>query len=61
LCFNEKTKLKPTLAPGGQILERDIDAEAMNNEFYYRLLIGKANFLEKSTRPDIAVAVHSCA
>jgi hypothetical protein len=25
------------------------------------LVIGKANFLEKSTRPDIAVAVHQCA
>jgi hypothetical protein len=61
LWFNDKTKSKPTPAPGGQILERDIDAEAMNDEFHYRSVIGKSNFLEKSTRPDIAVAVHSCA
>jgi hypothetical protein len=61
LWFNKMTKSKPTPAPGGQILERDIDAEAMNDEFHYRSVIGKANFLEKSTRPDIAVAVHSCA
>jgi hypothetical protein len=33
----------------------------MKEEFHYRLVIGKANFLEKSTRPDIAVAVHQCA
>ena len=33
----------------------------MNDDFRYRSVIGKANFLEKSTRPDIAVAVHSCA
>jgi hypothetical protein len=61
LWFSKKTKWKPTPAPGGQILERDINAEAMNDEFHYRSVIGKANFLEKSTRPDIAVAVHSCA
>jgi hypothetical protein len=27
----------------------------------YRSVIGKANFLEKSTRPNIAVATHHCA
>ena len=27
----------------------------------YRSIIGKLNFLEKSTRPDIAYAVHQCA
>ena len=33
----------------------------MNDDFHYRSVIGKANFLEKSTRPDIAVATHQCA
>jgi hypothetical protein len=61
LWFNEKTKSKPTPAPGGQVLEREADAESMNDEFHYRSVIGKANFLEKSTRPDVAVAVHQCA
>jgi hypothetical protein len=61
LWFNERRKTKPTPAPGGQVLTREIDAESMNNEFHYRSVIGKANFLEKSTRPDIAVAVHQCA
>ncbi len=61
LWFNDKTKSKPTPAPGGQILERNPEGESMNDDFHYRSVIGKANFLEKSTRPDIAVAVHSCA
>ena len=33
----------------------------MNNEFNYRSVIGKLNFLEKSTCPDIAYAVQQCA
>jgi hypothetical protein len=61
LWFNSRTKSKPTPAPGGQLLEREIDAEAMEDDFHYRSVIGKANFLEKSTRLDIAVAVHQCA
>jgi hypothetical protein len=61
LWFNERTKSKPTPAPGGQVLEREDDSETMNDDFHYRSVIGKANFLEKSTRPDIAVAVHQCA
>jgi hypothetical protein len=61
LWFNDRTKSKPTHAPGGQVLEREGDTEPMNDDFNYRSVIGKANFLEKSTRPDIAVAVHQCA
>jgi hypothetical protein len=45
----------------GQVLERELDAEPMNDNFHYRSVIGKANFLEKSTRPNIAVAVHQYA
>jgi hypothetical protein len=43
------------------VLQRDIDGEPMSDDFSYRSVIGKANFLEKSTRPDIAVAIHQCA
>jgi hypothetical protein len=61
LWFNDRTKSKPMPAPGGQLLEQEINAEAsMENDFHYRSVIGKANFLEKSTRPDIVVAVHQC-
>jgi hypothetical protein len=61
LWFNSKTTTKPTPAPGGQVLTRDLDAPPMDGDFHYRSVIGKANFLEKSTRLDIAVAVHQCA
>ena len=33
----------------------------MTPEFHYLSVIGKLNFLEKSTRPDISVSVHQCA
>jgi hypothetical protein len=60
LWFDSKTKSKPTPAPGGQILQRDLGAAEMDDDFHYRSVIGKTNFLEKSTRPDIAVATHQC-
>jgi hypothetical protein len=50
LWFNDRTKPKPTPAPGGQVLQREIDAESMTDDFHYRLVIGKADFLRKS--PD---------
>lgn len=61
LWFTERTKTKPTPAPAGRLLTRDQDAEAMADDFHYRSVVGKLNFLEKSTRPDISVAVHQCA
>lgn len=39
----------------------DIDDQDFKEEWDYRSVIGKLNFLEKSTRPDIAFAVHQCA
>ncbi len=58
LWFNDKTTTKPTPAPGGQVLTRDLEGPPMNGDFHYQSVIGKANFLEKSTRLDIAVAIH---
>jgi len=31
------------------------------DSFHYRRIIGKLNYLEKSTRPDISYATHQCA
>ena len=31
---------------------------SFNERFNYRAIIGRLNFLEKSTRPDIAYVVH---
>ena len=61
LSFQKDTKGSSTPANSSTILERDLDRDRMNGDFDYRSIIGKLNFLEKSTRPDIAFAVHQCA
>lgn len=52
-------KCIPALA--GTILQRYKDSSPHNESWHYRSVIGKLNYLEKSTRPDIAYAVHQCA
>lgn len=52
---------KNTPARVGQLLRRAIGAEPFDGHFNVRSVIGKMNYLEKSTRPDIAYAVHQCA
>ena len=52
---------KSTPAVTSTLLHKDTDGPDMLPEFHYRSVIGKLNFLEKSTRPDIYVSVHQCA
>ena len=52
---------KPTPAASTVILGADHDGKELDHNFDYRSVVGKLNFLEKSTRPDIAYAVHQCA
>ena len=52
---------KSTPAVTSTLLHKDTDGPDMVPEFHYRSVIGKLNFLEKSTRPDISVSVHQCA
>ena len=52
---------KTTPAITTKVLHKDVDGMDMVPEFHYRSVIGKLNFLEKSTRPDISVSVHQCA
>ena len=56
---NVHTRATPSLST--ILLHKDASGRSMSNEFNYRSVIGKLNFLEKSTRPDIAYAVHQCA
>jgi hypothetical protein len=55
------TKSKTTPAASSKILGRHPDSTEFDGHFHYRKVIGKLNYLEKSTRPDIAYAVHQCA
>jgi Reverse transcriptase (RNA-dependent DNA polymerase) len=64
LHFNERTGTKATPAASTMKLHRDVHGIEFNEEkedWHYRSVIGKLNFIEKSTWPDIAYAVHQCA
>ena len=52
---------KSTPSVTSTLLHKDTDSPDMHPEFHYRSIIGKLNFLEKSTRLDISVSVHQCA
>ena len=53
--------VKPTPAASTKILHRFKDESSHVRNWHYRSIIGKLNFLEKSTRPDISHATHQCA
>ena len=61
LNFAANTKSKEIPAVSSAILQRDIDGDPFEEHWDFRSIIGKLNFLEKSTRPDVAYAVHQCA
>ena len=60
LTNNNVTK-KDTPATTTTILQRHSTSQNFDRHFDYRSIIGKMNYLEKSTRPDISCAVHQCA
>jgi hypothetical protein len=54
----------PSVTPAlsTKILQPDANKKHFEQSWEYRSIIAKQlNFLEKSTRPDIAYAVHQCA
>ena len=55
------TKIKWTPVASSKILSAFPDSQPFDGHFHYRRIIGKLNYLEKSTRPDISYAVHQCA
>ena len=58
---NQETS-RTTPAYSTTILTSDEGGEDLKDrDFNYRQVIGKLLYLEKSTRPDIACAVHQCA
>ena len=59
--FQNNMKEKDTPALSLVILQKDTKGKPFNNDFHYRRVIGKLNFLEKSTERDNSYAVHQCA
>ena len=58
---HENVKVKATPSASSKLISHHSDSEAFDESFHYRSIIGKLNFLEKSTRPDISYTVHQCA
>jgi Reverse transcriptase (RNA-dependent DNA polymerase) len=63
LLNHGKTASKPADTPAtfDNRLHKDIDGKPFDYPWEYRSVIGKLNFLEKSTRADLAYSVHQCA
>ena len=54
---------KARIVPGksSEILKRHQDSEPFDCSFNYRSVIGKLNYLERGSRPDISYMTHQCA
>jgi hypothetical protein len=52
---------KDTPCASSKLLSAHTGSEGFDGHFHYRSVIGKMNYLEKCTRPDIAYTVHQCA
>ena len=60
LNVQPSTKTKRTPGRAGHVLRKCEDAEPHKADWEYRSVIGKMNYLEKSTRPETANTVHQC-
>eukprot|EP00957_Ditylum_brightwellii_P043614 3306010-Ditylum_brightwellii.AAC.1 len=58
--LDPRKRHKSTMAPSTKILRRDQKAPTFDKQFHYHSVIGKVNYLEKSTCLDIAYAAHQC-
>jgi len=58
LGYIEGTKTKSTPAISSELLHKDPDGKVGTKEWNYRSVCGKLNYLEASSRPDLAFAVH---
>lgn len=61
LGLKEESTKKETPGRATIILDKDEEGEDFAEGWKYRTVIGKLNFLEKSSRPDITTQVHQCA
>lgn len=56
-----RNAVKPTPCTPTKVLHRHMNAPLLSASYNYRSVIGKLNYLEKGTRPDIAYATHQLA
>ena len=61
LHLQDNTNTCDTPALSTRLLHNDSEGMDMNPEFHYHTVIGKLNFLEKLTRPDIGYVIHQCS
>ncbi len=61
LGFKDNTKEKNVPAASSKILKRHQTSKRFDNSFNYRSVVGKINYYEKCTRPDISYQAHQCA
>jgi hypothetical protein len=61
LGLDEHSTSRRTPALSNVVLHAHANSPPHNEIWHYRAVIGKLNYLEKSSRPDISYAVHQCA
>eukprot|EP00978_Attheya_sp_CCMP212_P017515 scaffold46797_cov52-Attheya_sp.AAC.1 len=61
LGLKENTKTKDLPALTSKVLNKDVNGNPFNEKWNYRSVVGKLNFLEKLTRPDLAYSIHQCS
>jgi hypothetical protein len=59
--LDENSTIRRTPALSNVVLHAHTDSLPHSEKWHYRSVIGKLNYLEKSSRPDISYAVHQCA
>ena len=60
LHLQSSSNSKKTPSVTTSSLHKDTDGPEMTPDFHYCSVIGKLNFLEKSTHPNISISMHQC-
>jgi hypothetical protein len=58
---DDNVTTKPIPVTSSRLLSRHSDSETFDRSFNYRSVVGKLNYLEKTTRSNISYIMHQCA